>query len=107
MLFTKGFRTEGDLLDHFDNHGSEFDARDEADYLEKADIFLGGPKTETMLECIRPSDSATLRFDWRTQKFGVLGNDGYIQTYFIPDPTWHMYSSNRAYFLAECKRRRR
>jgi pyocin large subunit-like protein len=104
--FTNGFRTREKLEDHFYDHGHEFGCADEDSYLLIADQFLGGPKGATVLECIRPFDRATVRFDYQSQVLGILTLDNYIRTFFKPDPHEHMRSTNRAYFEWECRRTR-
>jgi hypothetical protein len=103
--FTSGFRTRLDLEDHFDAHGAEFSAEDEEAYLALADEFLGGAKKQTTLEGVRRRDQATIRYDYVSQEFGILSRDGYIVTYFKPDPAYHGKSTNREYFMWECNRR--
>jgi len=105
MPYTSGFRTRERLENHFDFHGDEFGAADEEDYERMADTFAGGPSAETTLECVRVLDGAVVRWDRVTQEFAIVSADGFIQTYFKPDPRDHGLSSNRAYFDRECRRR--
>lgn len=105
MPFTKGFISPSELADHFDDHGGDFNARDEQHYQELADIFLGGPIRTTTLECpSRARDKCLTRYDLVTQEYGVLTPDSYILTYFIPDPARHGHRTNAAYFNADCRR---
>jgi filamentous hemagglutinin len=98
-----GFRTRGRLIQHFDDHGSDFGAADEAYYESLADAFLGGPKGDTVLECTRRYlDHARLRYNYVTQEFGVLAADNYILTYYKPDPAEHGAPTNRTYFERQC-----
>lgn len=60
-----------------------------------------------MHECFRNTLWGTLagdrvRFDVATQEFGIVTRQGYIRTYFIPDPAQHGYGSNFDYFLSQC-----
>lgn len=43
-----------------------------------------------------------VRFDITTQEFGIVTAQGYIRTYFLPDPSRHGYPSNFDYFLSQC-----
>ena len=104
MLLTRGFRTPILLRRHARLHSQEVNAADEADYLALADAFLGGAMRSTTHECVRQSDNAVIRWDDSTQEYGVLAADGFIHTYFILDPRWHTFPSNRAYFRHDCGR---
>lgn len=99
------FRTRLRRDQHFDDHGEEVGAVDEADYETKAAGFLDGPVPGNTNECIRKSDGARIRWNYVTQEFGIVSADGFIQTYFEPDPKWHGTSTNRAYYDWECNRR--
>jgi hypothetical protein len=50
------------------------------------------------------SDGATIRWDYMSREFGVMAADGFIQTYFMANPRWHGFPTNRAYFQYECRR---
>lgn len=100
-LLTKGFfQNEADELgEHFDKHvirQKEFPhITTENEYLEEADLFLGGAKNTDTEEHIRTTDGALLRYNRKTNVFGVLGSDGYIRTYYKP-------SSGEKYFRRNC-----
>jgi len=81
----------------------EVNAVDEQHYLELADGFLGGPRSDEVEECQR-RDGATVRWNRISHEFGVLDGDRYILTYFIADPRWHGFRNNRLYFEYECRR---
>ena len=69
------------LPDHFDRHGSDFDARDAEEYEARAVSFLDCPLDHpTVLEGI---DSAgdRCRFNTVTHEFAVAGPDGTVRTY--------------------------
>lgn len=53
MPLTLGFRFRWQLEEHFDAHGADFQARDEAHYEALADAFLGGVKGQTVVEYSR------------------------------------------------------
>lgn len=105
MPYTHGFRRAYLRNEHFDKHGAEVGAIDEEDYERLADEFLGGPLLDTMNECIRRIDNYRIRWDRRSNLFGVLSGDSYILTFYLADPAWHLMSSNRAYFDSECNKR--
>ena len=104
MALTKGFGNPLDASDHFTKHGARLGIADESTYLEKADHFLGSPKTPTAHEFRRPWNDDLLRYDPTTDEFGVLGKSGYIKTYYKPDPTTHGFQTNWEYFEYERSR---
>jgi pyocin large subunit-like protein len=86
--YTLGFRTQYELTLHFVKHGVRLGVATEAEYLMKADLFLGGPLTSGTTPCVRVSDGDRLRFNERAQLFGVLIADNHIRTFykFTPPP---------------------
>ena len=102
--YTRGFKRAYQRDEHFDKH-PEVGASDEEEYEMMADEFLGGPMNDTTVERVRRKDGATLRWDRATNRFGIVNRDGYIQTFYILDPAYHRFSSNRAYFEWECTKR--
>jgi filamentous hemagglutinin len=92
------------LNDHFNDHGMEVGATTPQEYEQYASGFLTGPLQPSMEEGIRASDGSLLRFDNVTQEFGVLGSDGNIVTYFIPDPAIHGQPTNFDYFQQQLRR---
>ena len=44
------FANSEERADHFHKHGAEFGAKNAGDYEAKADAFLLGPKSATLLE---------------------------------------------------------
>lgn len=107
MPFTRGFRTPFLLQRHHRLHWAEVGAISIPHYHVLADDFLGRPLAAPIEGCIRPFDRATIRWDPTTDQFGILAEDGFIQTYYILDLRWHSFPSNRAYFQYECNRRQR
>jgi pyocin large subunit-like protein len=69
-------------------------------YEQLADMFLEGPRSTTTLEKIR-SNGDKLRYDSKTNEFGILSSAGVIKTYFIPDPLVHRLPTNYDYFIVE------
>ncbi len=102
MPFTLGFRTAHKRTDHFLDHLADFGVIAESDYESLADAFLGGPKSAATLECVRPRENDIIRYNPITEEYGVLSFDGYIRTYFIPDPAEHGLPTNLDYFYANC-----
>jgi hypothetical protein len=109
-LLTRGFRTQWQLEDHFYDHCADFNVcgnNTQADmqrYEALADAFLGGPREATTRECIRRRDNALARYNSATEEYGVLSPDGYILTYYKPDPRLHRCADNLAYFQIDCRR---
>jgi filamentous hemagglutinin len=92
-----------DLTEHFVRH-PEFGVATEAEYLELADAFLGGPLNPALTrQCIRRNGDR-LRYNEFTEEFGILRIDGVIKTYYRPDPAVHGQGGNLAYFFSECRK---
>jgi pyocin large subunit-like protein len=106
--YTKGFLDEAELQQHYQDHKDEFGAINAQHYLVLADTFLGEPITSvthpTTHECIRPRDNAIIRYNSATEEFGVLRQDGYIKTYFKPNPHEHAAGTNYDYYLLNCRK---
>src|SRR5579863_4477295 len=97
-LLTKGFNP-GELHRHFVKHVQQrgnVAAADEAAYELLADQFLGGTKKPSTLECTRAGGDL-VRFDCKTDEYGICDAIGFIRTYFRPDPKHHRLSSNFHY----------
>jgi pyocin large subunit-like protein len=102
--FTNGFRTPEDLTDHFDRHAVALMIATEAEYLESADRFIGGPRDpQTTRECYRQNGDR-LRYNEFTEEFAVMDANGYIETYYIPEPEEHEQPNNLEYFFKECQK---
>jgi pyocin large subunit-like protein len=71
---TKGFASPAHLLSHFGDHASDFSVKTVKEYEELAN---------NMHECPRKQGDK-VRFDKKTNEFGVIGKNGVIRTYFIP-----------------------
>ena len=91
------------LTDHYDRHGKDFGARNKNEYQKQADAFLTGKKNSDTLEGTR-SDGDIVRYNEKTDEFGILSKDGVIRTYYKPDPVRHGYPTNKAYFYAQLRR---
>lgn len=98
-----GFNTLADRFDDWDRHHADFEPPPcgEIEYEERADSFLAGPLGPTTLECTRPN-GRRCRYDTVTNEYGVLASDGYMVTYFKPNPAKHPHPTNEDYFRANC-----
>ena len=101
MALTKGFKSALHPSDHFRNHGARLGIGDEGTYLRKADSFLGSPKPRTAHEFRRSWNNDLVRYDPTADEYGVLDEDGYIKTYYKPDPEKHGFRTNWDYFEYE------
>jgi pyocin large subunit-like protein len=104
MPYTKGF-DPAFLEEHFDNHKEDFGVATAEEYEIRADLFLGGPRASTALECVR-SNGDMIRYVIFTDEFGVMSKAGVILSYYIPDPRWHGCPTKLDYFEQQCKRKR-
>lgn len=96
MPFTRGFESQGKLIDHFDRHGMDFGATSEADYEALADTFLGGPRRPGTQEG-RRRNGDIIRYNIMSREFGIVTADGFILTY------WRLNTrDNMAYFRRAC-----
>lgn len=104
-----------DLYEHFESHGSDFACTDESDYLQKCKLFLNADKSlhANIQECER-KDGDIVRFDARTNEFGIMSISGIIRTYYKPLPRHiaptgyvgktHAFLTNQLYFEDNCKK---
>jgi filamentous hemagglutinin len=95
------FKHRYDLQRHFVRHGEEFGAGSADEYERQADIFMIGPLRDGALECTRDGD--LVRFDPRTDEFGVLTRDGHIATFMILRPLPSDRQTALEYFKSNCK----
>ncbi len=115
-LLTNGFLDDVLLAEHFDTHVTqqqEFDVDTQEEYLELADKFLGAPLDPTTTHERRRRHKAggfgdTVRYNFVTEEFGIITRDGYIRTFFIPEPCGpprgHSEGTNLDYFLKACRK---
>jgi pyocin large subunit-like protein len=99
-----GFEDASSRADHYERHGAEFGITSEFDYEQAARDFLNGPIGATILRCVRQGNGDIIRYDIITHAFAVMRSDGIVKTFYKPRVSWHRYSSNVAYFQAECKK---
>ncbi len=95
------FRNARKLARHFSDHRADFGATTEAEYEQMADEFLSNPLTADCYERIRAADNDTIRFTVITDEYAVLSYDGFIRTYFKPDPLEHGLPTNYDYYLRD------
>lgn len=88
------------LNDHFTRHGTDFGASSPQEYQMQAEKFLTSAKTAETLEKNRPNGDI-LRYNPKTDEFGVISAAGTIRTYYKPDPLTHGRPSNLDYFNAQ------
>jgi hypothetical protein len=92
------FASQRRLTRHFGSHGADFGARTAAQYQRQADRFLTGTRDSNTLERTRPNGDV-VRFNTRTNEYGVVSRSGIIRTYYRPDPSIHGHQTNMGYFL--------
>jgi pyocin large subunit-like protein len=78
----------------------EVGATDCNEYVEFALEFSTRPKGTTILEQARLLGEV-VRYDTFTQEFSVVSSDGFLKTYFKPDPARHGLPTNMDYYLQE------
>jgi pyocin large subunit-like protein len=93
---SKGFY-EGGLSYHFNRHGKEFDAEDEARYLTLAKKFRNKKAGKEIEEINDVARNRILRYEKSTNTFLSYRKDGTIITFFKPTP--------KKYWEAERKKR--
>ncbi len=105
MPHTKGFDS-GELQDHFKKHvvkRKTIVAANALEYERLADVFMGGPKAPSTLECRRIGGDVC-RLHCKTDEFGVLDKSGTIGSYFKPQVSRHKLASNLHYMCQECRK---
>jgi filamentous hemagglutinin len=66
-----------------------------------ASEFLENVKPQGVLEKVRPSDGAIVRYNPKTEEFGILDKSGTVKTYYKPQPGKHPYKTNMEYYDAQ------
>jgi len=82
---TLGFHNAIQRNRHFQEHGADFSAASAEHYEQLADAFLAGSKPAHVEECTR-SKGDVIRYNPRTQEFGIVSKSGVIRSYFKPVP---------------------
>lgn len=88
---------------HFEDHGHEFSPvfASSQEYEAAAIEFLSGPLVGSMMESLR-QDGATVRYNPATNELAICDVDGYVRTYFKPNPAIHKLADNLTYFRRRC-----
>lgn len=97
------FEFDGDRIDHYDRHRFDFHYADDMEYERAADAMLAEPLSTDLCEGVR-SDGDRIRYRISTNEIVVARADGFLRTYFCPDPAIHGEATNWDYFVAECQR---
>jgi RHS repeat-associated protein len=88
------------LAKHFDDHGADFGAASEQDYVRQASQFLQRSQAEGLPTKI--DSNGTIRiYDPASNTFGSYNADGTTKTYYKPNPEIHGYPSNIDYWNSQ------
>lgn len=96
------FKHRYDLERHFARHGQEFRAATADEYESLAEAFMMGPLRDGVRECVR-ANGDLVRFDPRTNEFGILSTSGCIATFMIVRPLASSRKTSLQYFLEQCE----
>lgn len=88
--------TPRELKDHANRHGPRLGLTSQSAYEAGAKNFLDNPPKGTLTA--RRADGDIVRYNPKTDEYGVKTKDGLIRTYFKPDPTKNKRASNKDYF---------
>lgn len=91
-----GFASRQKLVEHYEKHGREFGAINQAEYLRQAQALRDRPAGGEVLEMVR-ADGVITRFDRATGAFLAYNPNAIIRTYFKPN-------DGEAYFRRQSKR---
>ena len=97
------FRHPEALVEHFEKHKHEFTEITIDEYGRMADIFMLDPLPLDVKEC-RRKNGDRVRFDPKTEEFGVLSSDGFVRTYLVVRPLQSMRMTAIEYFERQCKK---
>jgi pyocin large subunit-like protein len=105
-IFATKFADAGSRKDHYKKHGHEFQfgAATESDYESLAARFLNMPLNWAILECVRRRNGDIIRYSRPFGYFAIMGLDGTIKTFFVPNVSRHGCASDRDYFYAVCSK---
>ena len=98
-FFSKAATFASDALreSHFAKHSANLGLKTSAAYEKAASSFLSGKAGRGVLQGTREGGDI-VRFNPKTNEFGVLSKDGNIRTYFKPDPKEHGLTDNLEYY---------
>ena len=93
---------------HFAKHGTEFGVADAIQYERLADRFAFGAKGPNTQDCIRPTGTDGIRFDFATHYFSVcylVPQPPCLRTFYVVRGKTIAKQGNEAgYFRYECSR---
>lgn len=92
-----GFRSQRQLEEHVEKHGSEFGTESADAYLQLAQALRDTVPGATILE-VRRADGVVTRFDRTSGAFLAFNPDGTIRTFFKPN-------DGEQYFRRQARRR--
>jgi hypothetical protein len=102
---TGGFRSRIERADHFTKHRKRLRIPGgfvyEIIYERMADRFLGNPLDMNCEEFTRLRNGDKVRYDKKSDVFGIKDHAIRIKTYFCPNPAVHLQGTNHAYYLFE------
>ncbi len=96
------FKHRYSLERHFVRHGHEFHAASADEYERLAEAFMMEQLRAGALEC-RRTNGDLVRFDPRTNEFGVLSAAGHIATFMIVQPLPGDQQTPLQYFRSNCR----
>ncbi len=97
---TKNKSVVENAFGHWKKHGSEFPGIQNAkQYVEAAKKFMTNPPKGALTRTRANGD--VVRYDPKTNTFGVMDKSGTPKTMFKPDPAKHGYPTNLDYFNAQ------
>jgi hypothetical protein len=102
VVSTVPFKHRYDLERHFARHGQEFGTASADEYERLAEAFMRGPLRDGALECSR-ANGDLVRFDPRTDEFGVIATAGHIMTFMIVRPLLSSWQTSMQYFRSNCQ----
>jgi pyocin large subunit-like protein len=91
-----------DLERHFARHGEEFGALTALAYERLADNFMIKSLSGRIRECYR-GNGDRVRFDPKTDTFGVMAASGYLATFMVVKSLAHSRQTATQYFESNCK----
>jgi len=85
------------LTKHFDDHGADFGAIDEEDYVKKAAKFFSNSQEKNLPTKVDKSGVIRI-YESETNTFASYNPDGTVKTFFKPDPAKHDFDTNLEYW---------
>lgn len=79
--YTYKFRSEDELKEHFKKHGKEVGAKNESEYVKKANDVINNMRSLKKTEASE-NDGDTVYFIENTGEIVFVSSDGYLRSYF-------------------------